>query len=173
MGKGKKGDTRSLMTEITRETPMKQDLCCSGCLEVFETKTDFLVHLKDFEMTCSLLTFKERVEMKCIICERQFDNVKDLRDHMLENCKFEEKVEPVLKPIENHNQMETEPVTKPIENDEMETDASSNIPVENDDKENTVIENQPINKIKQEEKVQKMFSESSKSNVFNENSKSN
>merc|ERR1712173_168676 len=147
MGKGKKGDTRSLMTEITRETPMKQDLCCSGCLEVFETKTDFLVHLKDFEMTCSLLTFKERVEMKCIICERKFDNVKDLRDHMLENCKFEEKVEPVLKPIETNNQMESEPVIKPIEND---------------DKENTVIDNQPINKVKQEEKVQKMFSESSK-----------
>merc|ERR1712226_82887 len=87
--KGKRGDTRSLMTERPRDPPAKQDYCCSGCFEVFPTKTDFLVHLKDFDMTCSLLTFKERVEMKCIICEEEFENVKDLRDHMLENCKFE------------------------------------------------------------------------------------
>ena len=168
--KGKKGDTRSLMTEITREPPLKQDLCCSGCLEVFPSKTDFLVHLKDFETTCSLITFKERVEMKCIICEKEFDSVKDLRDHMLENCKFEEKNEPVIKPIETNNEMETDasnniPVLKPIEvNHEMETDASSNIPVENDNKENNVIENKLINKIKQE-KAQKMLDESSKNNT--------
>merc|ERR1712035_194255 len=114
--------------------------------------------------------FKERVEMKCIICEKEFDNVKDLRDHMLENCKFEEKIEPVIKPIETNNEMETDasnniPVIKPIEvNHEMETDASSNIPVENDDKENTVIENKFMNKIKQE-KSPKILDESSKNNT--------
>ena len=48
------------------------------------------MHLKDFELSCGLLSLKEWTEMTCGICTKHFGDVKSLREHMQEDCKFEE-----------------------------------------------------------------------------------
>ena len=103
----------------------------------------YLVHLKDFELSCGLLSLKEWTEMTCGICTKHFGDVKSLREHMQEDCKFEE----VADNLENTGKLTASELLKSLKNIKDQKDRENqrneqNQVVSTTENKNTSIERQ-------------------------------